>query len=80
MFNLFKKNKSSDDLNFVQRLAMKRFESMSEEEKMKMMQKMLTPENIAKNKDKIMAVMEQMKNSGQIPADQLELVKQKLGL
>ena len=80
MFNLFKKNKGSDDMNFIQRLAMKRFASMSEEEKMKMIENLMAPGNIAKNKDKILAVMEQMRDSGQISADQLELARRKLGL
>ena len=83
MWNPFKKSDKPDDPNqmgFLQKLAMKKFASMSEEEKMKMMQKMMAPENIEKNKDKILAVMEEMRDSGQISAEQLELVKQKLGL
>jgi len=83
MWNPFKKSDKTDDPNqmgFLQKLAMKRFASMSEEEKMKMMQKMLTPENIAKNKEKILAVMNQMRDSGQISADQVELARRKLGL
>lgn len=83
MLKFFKNKISNNDPNqmgFLQKLAMKKFASMSEEEKMKVMQKMLTPENIAKNKDKILAVMKEMQNAGQISADQVELTKQKLGL
>jgi hypothetical protein len=84
MWNPFKKNtKNNDDPNqmgFVQRLAMKKMMSMNEQERTKLMQKMMNPENINKNKDKILAAMEQMKSSGQITADQVELAKQKLGL
>ncbi len=67
-------------MGFLQKLAMKRFMSMSEEEKMKLTQKMMTPENIAKNKDKILEAMEQMEASGQITADQAEEARKKLGL
>ncbi len=80
MFNFLKNNKNTNQTGFLQKLAMKKFSSMSDEEKMKVIQKMLTPENIAKNKDKILALMNQMRDSGQISADQVELVKQKIGL
>lgn len=40
----------------------------------------MTPENLAKNKDKILEAMEQMKATGQITDEQLELAKRKLGL
>jgi hypothetical protein len=84
MWNLFEKSnktaKNPDQMGFLERLAMKKFMSMSEEEKMNLMQKMMTPENIAKNKDKILAVMEQMKSSGQITEEQIKMAKKKLGL
>lgn len=83
MWNPFKKNNKSDDPNqmgFLQRLAMKKIEKMSPEERMKLAQKMITPENIEKNKDKILAAMEQMKASGQISDAQIEEAERKLGL
>jgi hypothetical protein len=91
MWNPFKKtssNNNSDDsakddtqnMGFVQRLAMKKMMSMSPEQREKMMQKVLTPENISKNKDKLLAAMEQMKASGQLSDDQIEMAKRKLGL
>jgi hypothetical protein len=91
MWNPFKKNtgnnnnnddeaKDSNKMGFVQRLAMKKVMNMSEEERMKMMKKVLTPENISKNKDKIMAVMEQMKANGQISQAQVEEAKKNLGI
>lgn len=67
-------------MNFLQRLAMKRFMSMSEEERNKLAQKMIAPENIEKNKDKINEVLLQMKLSGQINEAQIEEAKRKLGL
>lgn len=93
MWNPFKKNTSNnstsnddDDskdpnkMGFMQKIAMKKIMNMSDKEKMKLMQKVMTPENIAKNRDKILASMKQMKASGQMTADQIELAKQKLGL
>ncbi|MDO8529405.1 MAG: hypothetical protein Q7S18_01930 [bacterium] len=83
MWNPFKKKNNSDNPNqmgFVQRLAMKKMMSMSEEQRNKLLQKALTPENISKNKDKIMAAMEQMKSSGQLSNEQMELAKKKMGL
>jgi hypothetical protein len=59
---------------------MKKMMNMSDKERMKLMQKVMTPENIAKNKDKILKTMEQMRASGQMTADQVEMAKQKLGL
>ncbi|MFH0969146.1 MAG: hypothetical protein V1804_01425 [Patescibacteria group bacterium] len=91
MWNPFKKSKSSNNtdddkkddaqnMGFMQRIMMKKVMNMSDAERMKLMQKVLTPENIAKNKDKIMPMLENMKNSGQMSADQYEMIKQKLGI
>ena len=67
-------------MGFLQRLAMKKIERMSPEEKEKLAQKMLTPENIEKNKDKILESMKMMKASGQITDAQIEEAKRKLGI
>lgn len=78
MFNIFKRNKKSDDtqkMGMLQRIAMKKLEKMSPAERDNIMQDALKPEN----KDKILAVIEQMKKSGQISDDQIEMAKKKLG-
>ena len=86
MFWNKKKNGDSGDDNspqkmgMLQRLAMKKVMSMDPKEREKLMQKALTPENIAKNKDKILATMEQMKASGQLTEEQMKMAKEKLGL
>lgn len=84
MWNPFKKKiiniNDPNQMGFLQKLAMKRFMSMSKEEKMKLTQKMMTPENVAKNRDKILEAMEQMKVSGQISDAQIKEAKKKLGL
>jgi hypothetical protein len=83
MWNPFKKGSNKKDPNkigFLQRLAMKKFESMSDEERMKVMKKAMDPKNIDKNKDKILSTLKQMRESGQITADQYEMAKQKMGI
>lgn len=83
---MFWKKKKDEDggdkqkMGMLQRLAMKRLEKMDPKEREKLMQKAMNPENIAKNKDKILETMEQMKASGQLTDDQIELAKEKLGL
>ncbi|MDD5489927.1 MAG: hypothetical protein PHP25_04595 [Candidatus Moranbacteria bacterium] len=79
------KKKNNDDasvpkMGMLQRLAMKRVMNMDPKEREKMMQKALAPENIAKNKDKILATMERMKKSGQLTEEQIKMAKEKLGL
>lgn len=85
MWNPFKKNNSQSDddqpkMGMIQRLAMKKLERMSPEERDKLMQKALNPENVAKNKDQILAAMEKMKASGQATDEQIEMAKRKFGL
>jgi hypothetical protein len=82
------KKKKNDDgeatdahkMGMLQRLAMRKLEKMDPKEREKLMQKALTPENIAKNKDKIIETMEQMKASGQLTDEQIKMAKEKLGL
>lgn len=82
----WKKKKVKDEntnvpkMGMLQRLAMKRVMSMDPKEREKLMQKALSPENIEKNKDKILATMEQMKASGQLTDEQVKMAKEKLGL
>jgi len=70
----------SQKMGMLQRLAMKRIEKMDPKEREKLMQKALSPENIVKNKDKILETMEQMKASGQMTDEQMKIAKEKLGL
>jgi len=78
MWNPFRKSEKGDaqKMGMLQRIAMKKLEKMSPEERSRVMQEALKPEN----KDKILAVMEQMKKTGQVTDEQLELAKKKLGL
>lgn len=68
------------DMNMLQRFAMKRIMAMSPEERAKVMQKALKPENVQKHKKEILEQLESMKRSGQMSDDQYRLAKRKLGL
>jgi hypothetical protein len=72
--------KEEQKMGMLQRLAMKKLEKMDPKERERLAHKALSPENIEKNKDKILATMEQMKTSGQLTEEQINLAKEKLGL
>lgn len=83
MFNIFKrKDKSSSvpGMGLLHSLAMKKLASMSEKDRMKLMQRFITPENIQKNKNSILQTIETMKASGQLSAAQAEEAKKRLGI
>jgi hypothetical protein len=83
-WNKKKKDDNSENnppqMGMLQKLAMKKIMSMDPVEREKLMQKALSPENITKNKDKILETMEQMKASGQLTDEQIKMAKEKLGL
>ncbi|MDD5083481.1 MAG: hypothetical protein PHT88_00905 [Candidatus Moranbacteria bacterium] len=68
------------NMNMLQRMAMKRFMAMSPQEQQKMVQKMMTPKNIAKHKDEILQQLEEARKSGMVSDDQYRLAKRKMGL
>lgn len=72
MLNFFKNLK----LNTVQKLAMNRLMKMKPEEREKLMAEFLTPENIAKHKDEILAMLNNIKAS----EEQIQTIRKKLGL
>jgi hypothetical protein len=63
-------------VKMMQKVAMKKLQNMSPKEQQKIMQEAFKPEN----KEKLLAVMEQMKASGQISEEQYRMAKQKMGL
>jgi len=67
-------------MGMLQRLAMKKIMKMDPVEREKLLQKAMSPENIAKNKDKILDTMEKMKESGQLTEEQMNEAKRRLGL
>jgi hypothetical protein len=68
------------DMNMFQKFAMKRVLKMPPEERNKVLQKAMTPKNIEKHKDEILAQLEAMKKAGQMSDDQYRLAKRKLGI
>jgi len=90
MWNPFKKKKkkknplteeveieeSAPKMGMLQSLAMKRLAKMSPQERNKMMQEAMKPEN----RGKIMDMMNAMKASGQVTDAQIEQAKKMLGL
>ena len=88
MWNPFKKKKknpitgemeteeSTPKMGMLQSLAMKKMAKMSPQERNKMMQEALKPEN----RDKILTMMNAMKATGQVNDAQIEQAKKMLGL
>lgn len=68
------------DMNMMERFAMKRFLAMSPQEQKKMVEKMMTPKNVAKHRDEILAQLEQARKSGMMSDDQYRLARKKYGL
>ncbi len=68
------------DMKMLQRFAMHRIMARSPEERAKVMQKAMKPENIQKHKKEILEQLETMKRMGQMSDDQYRLAKRKLGL
>jgi len=68
------------EMGMLQRLAYKRFLKMSPAERDKVIKKTMTPKNIAKHKDEILASLEAMRKAGQMSDDQYRLAKARFGL
>lgn len=82
MWNPFAKNKLStgglnnSNMGMLQAMAMKKMAKMSSQEKNKMMQEAMKPEN----RDKMLTMIEQMKKMGMASEDQIAQAKKMLGL
>lgn len=68
------------DMSMLQRFAMKRLMNMSPIEREKTLRKAMTPKNIEKHKDEIMASLEAMRKAGQMSDDQYRLAKARFKL
>lgn len=68
------------DMNFMEKMAAKRLMKMSPEEQRKALQKAMTPKNIEKHKDEIIASLKHMKDNKMISDDQYRLMKRKFGI
>lgn len=72
--------KDTKDIGMMQKFALKRLAKMSPAEREKLMKKAVTPKNIEKHKDEIIASLEAMKKAGQLSDDQYRLAKKRFGL
>jgi len=69
-------NNASPKMGMLQAIAIKKMAKMSPQERQKMMQEAMKPEN----KDKMMVAIEQMKKMGMASEEQIEQAKKMLGL
>ncbi|NTW13620.1 MAG: hypothetical protein HGA31_01135 [Candidatus Moranbacteria bacterium] len=69
-----------EDMNMVEKLAMKRLLKMSPEDQKKAFEKAMTPKNIEKHKQEIIASLEEMRKNRMISDDQYRLMKRKYGI
>lgn len=70
----------SENMGMLQKMAMKKVMKMSPEERNKLMQKMLDPKNVQKNKKQILEMLDGMEKSGQMNKHQIFEAKKRLGL
>ncbi len=68
------------DMGMFQKFAMKQLMKMSPAEREKVLKKAMTPKNIAKHKDEILAQLEYARKSGQMSDDQYRLARRKMGI
>jgi hypothetical protein len=68
------------NMGMLQRMAMKKVMKMSPEEREKLMKKVMTPENISKNKKQLLEYLEQMEKSGKMNKHQIFEAKKRMGL
>jgi len=68
------------DMGMFQKFAMKQLMKMSPAEREKVLKKAMTPKNIAKHKDEILAQLEQARKSGHMSDDQYRLARRKMGI
>jgi hypothetical protein len=86
ILDIFKKKKKTgnpmdpENMSFMQRMAMKKLEKMSPDEREKLMKKVMTPKNINKNKEDILSYLERMEKSGAMNSHQVFEAKKRLGL
>ena len=74
LVSLDKNGEDVPKMNMLQRLAMKKIEKMSSQEKMKMAAEAFKPEN----RGKMLKVMEMMRKTGQISEEQYRTAKEQM--
>jgi len=64
----------------MQRIALKMFQKMPRKKQEEIIQKAMNPQEIMKNKDKVLKQIDEMVKSGQMDKNQAEALKGQLGL
>lgn len=80
MFNSLRKKANDLKMKMLQKVAMKKLEKMSPEEREALAHKMMGEMSKPENRSKMLQAMEQMKASGQITEEQYRIAKQRMGL
>ncbi len=70
----------SSKLSFKEKMGLKMFRRMSKKKQEKMLRQAMNPQEVMKNKDKILKQVDDMVKSGQIDKGQAEAVKSRMGL
>ncbi|MEA1925714.1 MAG: hypothetical protein U9M90_00505 [Patescibacteria group bacterium] len=73
-------NVDSSKLSFKERMGLKMFKRMSKKKQEKMLRQAMNPQEVMKNKDKLLKQVDDMVKSGQIDKGQAEAVKSRMGL
>ena len=68
------------DMGMFQRFAMKQLMKMSPADREKVLKKAMTPENIMKHKNEILAQLEHARKSGMMSDDQYRLARRRMGI
>lgn len=68
------------DMGMFQKFAMKQLMKMSPAEREKVLKKAMTPKNIMKHKNEILAQLEHARKSGQMSDDQYRLARRRMGI
>lgn len=74
------KNVDTAKLSFKEKMALKMFQKMPQKKQEDILRQAMNPQEIQKNKDKILAQINEMVKSGQIDKGQAEAVKSRMGL
>lgn len=67
-------------MSFKEKMGLKMFKRMSQKKQDKILREAINPAQVMKNKDKILAQIDEMIKSGQIDKGQAEAVKSRMGL
>ena len=70
----------TSQMSFKEKMGLKMFKKMSKEKQEAALRQAMNPAEVMKNKDKILAQIDEMVKSGQIDKGQAEAVKSRMGL